>query len=136
MFATTTITSARRRLGVRVRSSREKRGLTQQSLADVIGIDRTYLSGIENGRRNVSFENLVRLARGLDIPLSELVDGVDVECDGKSYHSTPQAYAADMNRQKQIEQFGFVFYRIWSTNWFEDKSGEIAKFQRFIDGLK
>ena len=61
---------------------------------------------------------------------------IALECDGKSYHSTPQAYAADMNRQKQIEQFGFVFYRIWSTNWFEDKSGEIAKFQRFIDGLK
>ena len=83
MFTTATISSARRRLGVRVRSSREERGLTQQSLADVIGIDRTYLSGIENGRRNVSFENLVRLARGLGIPLSELVDGVDVECDGK-----------------------------------------------------
>ena len=83
MFTTATIVSARRRLGVRVRCSREERGLTQQSLADVIGIDRTYLSGIENGRRNVSFENLVRLARGLGIPLSELVDGVDVECDGK-----------------------------------------------------
>ena len=83
MFTTATISNARRRLGVRVRSSREERGLTQQSLADVIGIDRTYLSGIENGRRNVSFENLVRLARGLGIPLSELVDGVDVECDGK-----------------------------------------------------
>lgn len=66
------------------------------------------------------------------------IDGhkIALECDGKSYHSTPQAYAADMNRQKQIEQFGFVFYRIWSTNWFEDKDGEILKLQNFISGLK
>lgn len=61
---------------------------------------------------------------------------IALECDGKAYHSTPQAYAADMNRQKQIEQFGYEFYRIWSTNWFEDKDREILKFRRFIEGLK
>lgn len=61
---------------------------------------------------------------------------IALECDGKAYHSTPQAYAADMNRQKQIEQFGYEFYRIWSTNWFEDKAREILKFRCFIEGLK
>ena len=72
----------------------------------------------------------------LDFVINANGHKIALECDGKAYHNTLQAYASDMNRQKQIEQFGFDFYRIWSTNWFEDKDNEIAKLQRFIDGLK
>ncbi|MDR2407585.1 MAG: DUF559 domain-containing protein [Bacteroidales bacterium] len=58
---------------------------------------------------------------------------IALECDGKAYHNTDQAYAEDMQRQKWIEQFGYKFHRIWSTNWFEDKNKEVLKFQRFIN---
>jgi superfamily I DNA and/or RNA helicase/very-short-patch-repair endonuclease len=60
---------------------------------------------------------------------------IALECDGKTYHCTDQAYAEDMQRQKWIEKFGYEFHRIWSTNWFEDKNKEIIKFTRFIDSL-
>lgn len=61
---------------------------------------------------------------------------IALECDGKKCHESAQAYMADMHRQKQIEKFGYMFYRIWSSDWFENKDWELKKFQKFIDGLK
>ena len=60
---------------------------------------------------------------------------IALECDGKKYHQSPQAYMSDMHRQKQIEQFGYKFYRIWSSDWFEDKNREVANFRRYIESL-
>lgn len=61
---------------------------------------------------------------------------IALECDGKAYHSTDVAYIEDMQRQKWIEQFGFIFHRIWSTNWFENKDREIVRFKQFLSSLK
>ncbi|MCQ2581795.1 MAG: AAA domain-containing protein [Alphaproteobacteria bacterium] len=73
----------------------------------------------------------------LDFMLEVNGHKVALECDGKAYHNTDQAYAADMHRQKWIENhFGFEFYRIWSTNWFEEKDKEVMKLKRFIESLK
>ena len=73
----------------------------------------------------------------LDFMLEVNGHKVALECDGKAYHNTDQAYAADMHRQKWIEDhFGFKFYRIWSTNWFEEKDREVSKLKKFIESLK
>ena len=73
----------------------------------------------------------------LDFMLEVNGHKVALECDGKAYHNTDQAYVADMHRQKWIEgHFGFKFYRIWSTNWFEEKDKEVMKLKRFIESLK
>ncbi len=56
---------------------------------------------------------------------------IALECDGKTYHKTEEAYKHDMYRQKELEKLGFVFHRIWSTNWFRDKDGELKKFLDF-----
>ena len=61
---------------------------------------------------------------------------IAIECDGKSYHSSDEAYAYDMFRQKEIEKIGFIVYRIWSTNWFYDNKTEIDKMFNFIDNIK
>ena len=60
---------------------------------------------------------------------------IALECDGKTYHSTEQAYIEDMHRQKTLEALGYIFYRVWSINWFEDKDKEISKFSRWLDTL-
>ena len=57
---------------------------------------------------------------------------VAIECDGKSYHQSEQAYAEDKQRQEWIEKFGYSFYRIWSTNWFENKDREVEKLRDFL----
>ena len=56
---------------------------------------------------------------------------IALECDGKTYHKTEEAYKHDMYRQKELEKLGYVFHRIWSTNWFRDKEGELKRFLDF-----
>lgn len=63
-------------LGEKIRARREQLKLSQESLADRCDFDRTYISMLERGRRNPAFLNLVRLAEGLDLPLSTLIKGI------------------------------------------------------------
>jgi transcriptional regulator with XRE-family HTH domain len=62
--------------GRRVRAAREAKGLSQESLADLAALHRTYVSSAERGERNVSLTNILRLARALDVRPGELVDGL------------------------------------------------------------
>lgn len=63
-------------LGNRVREARTENKLTQEQLAALCGFDRTYISLVERGKRNISFTNLIILAKGLDVAVSELVEGI------------------------------------------------------------
>jgi transcriptional regulator with XRE-family HTH domain len=62
-----------RTIGLTIRSYRRERGLSQEALADLADIDRSYMSGVERGLRNISVLNLARVAKALDVPLVELV---------------------------------------------------------------
>ena len=62
----------RKKFGQLVRSFRLKNGLTQETLADRAGIHPTYLGGVERGTRNVSFDNILKIAKALDVPPSSL----------------------------------------------------------------
>jgi transcriptional regulator with XRE-family HTH domain len=61
-----------RTLGRRIRALRERRGWSQERLADEAHLDRSYMSGIERGVRNVSILNLAKIARALSVPLTDL----------------------------------------------------------------
>lgn len=50
-----------------------------------------------------------------------------IEADGASYHSSPTARVRDRLRQEHLERLGWRFHRIWSTDWFRDPEGEVAK---------
>lgn len=62
--------------GRRVRGFRIARGLSQERLAYSAGINRTYIASLEVGERNPSLETVVRLAIGLGVDASELVEGL------------------------------------------------------------
>jgi len=64
------------RFGQRLRDLRKARNVPQDKFAMDVGLDRTYISGIERGKRNVSLVNLERIAKQLDIPMSELFDKI------------------------------------------------------------
>lgn len=64
------------RFGEALRARRLALGLSQEELADRCGLDRTYISGIERGRRNVSLRNLGLIAKALDVTVSQLLEGV------------------------------------------------------------
>jgi transcriptional regulator with XRE-family HTH domain len=70
-------------LGDAIRARRREIGISQEALADQIGMDRTYLSGIERGERNPSYTNLLRIAASLRMPLSELQAAAESRGGGK-----------------------------------------------------
>jgi transcriptional regulator with XRE-family HTH domain len=61
------------RFGKRVREIRHRRGMSQEKLAELAGLHRTYVSGVERGERNISLANIERLARALAVPMSDLM---------------------------------------------------------------
>jgi transcriptional regulator with XRE-family HTH domain len=64
------------RFGKMLRVRRHKLGVSQEEFADLCGLDRTYVGGIERGERNVALVNIEKIARALKLPLSELLRGV------------------------------------------------------------
>ncbi|MBI3836500.1 MAG: helix-turn-helix transcriptional regulator [Planctomycetia bacterium] len=65
------------RFGQRIRALRAERGLSQEALADKCRLDRTYISGIERGRRNVSLRNIDVIAKALGVSTAELFKGLE-----------------------------------------------------------
>ena len=65
------------KFGARLRMLRKERGLSQEKLAELSGLDRTYISGIERGIRNVALRNIEALAQALDLSISELFEDMD-----------------------------------------------------------
>lgn len=63
-------------LGETVREYRKRLGVSQEALAELSDLHRTYIGGIERGERNVSLENIVRLAHALKISPSQLLEGI------------------------------------------------------------
>ena len=64
-------------LGKRIKYLRNSiTGLSQEKFALSINMDRTYLASVENGKRNISIENLNKIAKGFNMSLSELLEGI------------------------------------------------------------
>lgn len=59
--------------GLHLKSLRLAQGLSQEDLALKAELDRTYISGIERGKRNVSILNLFKIADALEVPVAELM---------------------------------------------------------------
>lgn len=64
-------------LGLNVRRNREAREFTQEKLSEQSGLDPTYISDIERGRRNPGIKNVAKLAKALGLTTAELCQGVD-----------------------------------------------------------
>ena len=60
--------------GIRVREQRIALNLSQEKLANIADIDRTYLPDIENGKRNVSLAVAEKIAKALNVPLTKLLE--------------------------------------------------------------
>ena len=65
--------------GDAVRDARVNHGYSQEELADLCGMHRTYISDIERGLRNVSLENIEKISAALDTPLSVLLEQIETE---------------------------------------------------------
>ena len=76
-------TDVLKKTGLRIKTLRMERHLTQERLSNDIGMAQSYLAEVENGKRNVSLVNITRIAKGLDVRLSELFNGITLDDEGQ-----------------------------------------------------
>jgi transcriptional regulator with XRE-family HTH domain len=69
--------SARLNFSKNLKKFRLERGLSQEDLADECGLHRTYVSSVERGERNITVDNMDKLAIALGVDLSELISPND-----------------------------------------------------------
>lgn len=70
--------------GRALRSYRSASKLSQEKLAELAGLHRTYASSVERGERNISLENMVKLGSALGVPLSRLIERMERELSHRS----------------------------------------------------
>lgn len=63
--------------GLKVQQLRKETGMSQEKFALSIDMDRTYLASVEAGKRNISINNIKKIADGLNISISELFDNIE-----------------------------------------------------------
>ena len=60
-----------------IRKIRLSKGISQESFADLCGLHRTYISDVELGKRNISIENIEKVANALGVRISEIFEEVE-----------------------------------------------------------
>lgn len=113
-------------LAQNIRALRKLRGLSQESLADLAGLHRTYVSDVERARRNLSLDNLERLARALGVEAASLI----------APHSIP---ATDTQMLEAlfpyIRQYQLLANRYGIADIFQDNGGKLLQIL-VLTGLK
>lgn len=74
--------SARDVFAARLREERLGKGLSQESLADLAGLHRTYVGSVERSERNISIDSMERLARAVGVDVADLLRFPPAESSG------------------------------------------------------
>lgn len=64
----------KKKVGCKIKALRKSRGFTQEKVALITGLDRTYVNSVENGKRNISIVNLQKITKSFDIDLKEFFE--------------------------------------------------------------
>lgn len=67
-----------KKLGARIQKLRQERGLSQEELAFEADVHRTYVSHIERGSRNITVIGLCKIAKGLKMTSSEILENIKI----------------------------------------------------------
>lgn len=78
-----------RALGAIVKQYRERMGASQEQLAELAGLHRTYVSDIERGMRNLTVSSANRIANGLNVPVSFLIAEAEKFLNGSQKERPP-----------------------------------------------
>ena len=65
---------SRKILALNLRKKREQLGMSQEALADIANLHRTYVGSVERGERNISIDNIERLAIALGVSAASLLE--------------------------------------------------------------
>lgn len=95
----------------KIQKYRMNKGLSQENLADEVGLSPGYISEIENGRKRASIKSLEKIAKALGVPLTALMEDeaehetkreLFVQCPFISYMDSPAALAEVSGVTKEI----------------------------------
>ena len=64
------------KVGLRIKQIRNEKGLSQEKLAIKAEVDRTYLAGVELGKRNVSLKSLQKIVNALEVSFEDIFKGI------------------------------------------------------------
>jgi len=64
------------KIGKRIRELRKEKGFSQEGFAYEVGLDRTYMGGIERGERNIAAINIIRIAKALKVEIGDLFPSI------------------------------------------------------------
>ena len=67
------------KIGNRIRDLRQAKAMSQKDLAYDANLDRSYIASVENGKRNISIENIEKIANALKVSLKEFFEDVGFE---------------------------------------------------------
>jgi transcriptional regulator with XRE-family HTH domain len=67
----------KKEIGIKIRNLRKEKGLSQEALANLSDLDRTYIPSIERGERNISIEVIYKLCNALNIRISDLFKQIE-----------------------------------------------------------
>ncbi len=62
------------KIGERIKELRREANISQEKLAELAGLDRTYINSVENGRRNISVINIEKIANAFGLTLKDFFD--------------------------------------------------------------
>jgi transcriptional regulator with XRE-family HTH domain len=65
-----------KRLGLRIRSMRQKQSLSQEAFADACGVHRSYMGAVERGEKNLTVASLSKIAHALNVKVGDLFRGL------------------------------------------------------------
>lgn len=121
-------------IGKRIKELREYRGYSQESFANLCGLNRTYISGIESGRRNVSIENIEKIAKGLEVDIVELFkfskplnNTIIVNINGEEFLMESDKNL-DSNIKNYIESIADCFYED-DNDWYSDDIYDLSTYE-------
>jgi transcriptional regulator with XRE-family HTH domain len=81
-----------RAVGRNLRAHREARGLSQEAFADLVGVHRTYMGGMERGERNLTLRSLERIAGRIGVdPLALMGENTPARAAGRKRAGTRRA---------------------------------------------
>ena len=100
--------SARKRLAQRIKALRHCRGWSQEVLAEVCGLNRSYIGAVERAEHNIGLDNIQRIAAALEVNITNLIAGPIMETSIGDLSHSDQASDGDstpiiISRQSILE---------------------------------
>ena len=76
-----------KQVGNRIKQLRNEKGISQETLANRAGLDRTYITSVERGKRNITIVSMVKITNALEISLQDFFNFTQINVDHESHNN-------------------------------------------------